>query len=76
MELRDSQHSGFLSAVNAVFTNPIANQDLAVGAESSGSGAEWRGIIKAVYIWNKALSAQDIQDFKDFTTAKFGLAWA
>ncbi len=76
MELRDSQHSGFLSAVNAVFTNPIANQDLSVGAESAGSGAEWRGIIKAVFIWNKALTTQEIQDFKDFTTAKFGLAWA
>ncbi len=75
MELYDSEHAGFLSAVNAVFTEPIANRDLSVGALTTGSGNDWRGIIKSVFYWNGALSIADIDIFKAFTTGKYGLAW-
>jgi hypothetical protein len=76
LELYHNELVGFLSAVNAVFTNPIANQDLSVGALSAGSGNDWRGTIKAVFYWDKALTAQEIQAFKDFTNFKYGITWA
>lgn len=75
-QLRISHLSGFVSLVNAIFTNPTANQDLSVGALNAGSGNNWEGIIKAVFYWDKALSAAETASFKAFTTGKYGVVWA